>query len=44
MCKKVKNNAISYVTFRRNKIKKYPSRISNCPSRISDCPSRDSNP
>ena len=37
MCKKLKHNALSYVTFRRNKIK-------NCPSRILNCPSRDSNP
>ena len=39
MCKKLKHNALSYVTFRRNKINKCPSRISNCPSRISNCPS-----
>ena len=38
MYKKLKLNAISYVTFRRNKIKKFPSRISNCPSRIANCP------
>ena len=44
MCKKLKHNALSYVTFRRYKIKNYLSRISNCPSRFSNCPSRDSNP
>ena len=37
MCEKLKHDALSYVTFRRNAIKK-------CPGRISNCPSRDSNP
>ena len=39
MCKKLKHNAISYVTFRWNKIKKCSSRISKCPSRILNLPS-----